>query len=117
MTILILALPVSFAAFVVWITVRFINRRERWAKWLLVATIFGAPILYVLSVGPAAYMTTHGLASPELSQALTTFYSPLDWIMDHGPGPVSEALLWYASKWWADARLVDDPVIQGTPRQ
>jgi hypothetical protein len=35
MAILLPALGVAFAAFCVWLAVRIINRRERWAMWTL----------------------------------------------------------------------------------
>jgi hypothetical protein len=49
MMILIAVLAFAFAAFCVWLTVRIVNRRERWAKWtaagltvaLLVAVLVG----------------------------------------------------------------------------
>jgi hypothetical protein len=50
MTILICALAVAFAAFCVWLTVRIVNRRERWAKWTL-AGMIGVPLLYVGNFG------------------------------------------------------------------
>jgi hypothetical protein len=45
-TILLSTLAVAFAAFCVWLTVRIVNRRERWAKWTL-AVVVGLPVLYV----------------------------------------------------------------------
>jgi hypothetical protein len=45
---------VAFVAFFVWLTVRTINRRERWAKRTL-AVVAGVPALYVLSFGPACW--------------------------------------------------------------
>ena len=39
MHIALLIAAVVFAAFCVWLTVRIINRRERWAKWTAVALI------------------------------------------------------------------------------
>ena len=40
---------VAFAAFCVWLTVRIVNRRERWAKWTLaVALIVGCPLAVVV---------------------------------------------------------------------
>ena len=53
MTILLPALAV--AAFCVWLGVRVVNRRERWAKWTL-ATVIGMPVLYVASFGPACWI-------------------------------------------------------------
>jgi type VI protein secretion system component VasK len=39
MAIVLLALSVAFAAFCVWLVVRIINRRERWAKWTLAGAL------------------------------------------------------------------------------
>jgi len=47
------ALP--FAAFCIWLGVRIVNRRERWAKWTLAATL-ALPVLYVASFGPACWI-------------------------------------------------------------
>jgi hypothetical protein len=43
------ALAVTFAAFLVWLTVRFINRRERWVKWALILGVglLAYPLSYV----------------------------------------------------------------------
>lgn len=56
MSILLPAVVVAFAAFCVWLTVRIVNRRERWAKWTLAAVVFGLPVLYVASFGPACWV-------------------------------------------------------------
>lgn len=58
---------VAFAAFAVWLTVRIINRREKWAKWTgaILATL---PVLYVLSFGPVCWLTR-----PQNIVALTSF--------------------------------------------
>ena len=48
---------VSFAAICIWLTVRIINRHERWAKWTL-AMVLGVPVLYVASFGPACWLTS-----------------------------------------------------------
>jgi len=47
-------IEVAFAAFCVWLAVRIVNRKERWAKWMLATTI-GLPVLYVASIGPACW--------------------------------------------------------------
>ena len=54
--VLLLLMAVSYAAGLIWLTVRVINRKERWAKWTLAATIVGPPVLYVLSFGPACWL-------------------------------------------------------------
>jgi hypothetical protein len=78
MTILLTTLAVAFAAFCVWLAVRIFNRRERWAKWTLAAAI-GLPVLYVLSFGPACWIT-----SRRFDTQLTGFYWPIGWVMLEG---------------------------------
>ena len=50
-------LGIAFAAFCVWLTVRIVNRRERWAKWTLAALV-GVPVLYLASFGPACWLAS-----------------------------------------------------------
>jgi len=45
-------LIVSLPAFMVWLIVRAINRRERWAKWTAVIVVLVSPVLYLLAYGP-----------------------------------------------------------------
>ena len=66
-------LGVAFAAFCVWLTVRIINRRERWAKWVLAAVV-GLPVLYVASFGPACWLSDHEALPYGLADS---FYGPL----------------------------------------
>jgi len=54
-TVFLSALAVVVAAFCVWLTVRIVNRRERWPKRTLAAVI-GFPVLYVASFGPACWL-------------------------------------------------------------
>ena len=51
------ALCVAFAAFAVWLTVRIINRRERWAKRAAVGLVVLA--MYPLGVGPFYWFQTN----------------------------------------------------------
>jgi hypothetical protein len=55
MTILLPTLAVVFAAVCVWLTVRLIARRERWAMGTLAALV-GVPVLYIESVGPPCWI-------------------------------------------------------------
>ena len=64
---------IAFAAFCVWLTVRIVNRRERWAKWML-AGVVALPILYVASFGPVCWITSR--ANVEC-HALGVCYQPL----------------------------------------
>ena len=38
-----------FAAFCVWLTVRIVNRRERWTKWLAGAVVLLMPSAYLIA--------------------------------------------------------------------
>jgi hypothetical protein len=100
MTIILAALGVAFAAFCVWLTVRVVNRKDRWAKWtaawLAVALIAGYP----LSVGPALWMEGRGWFSDEQLRVGEQFYMPLTWLLDLGGQPSD--LLWRYVKLWID---------------
>jgi hypothetical protein len=50
---------VAFAAVCVWLTVRIVNRRERWAKWTALGVIC-LPLLYVMSLGPVCALVGRG---------------------------------------------------------
>jgi hypothetical protein len=102
MTILFPTLAIAFAAFCVWLTVRIVNRRERWAKWTL-AFVIGVPVLYVLSVGPAAWLNTRQLIPEPLNSARRHFYYPIHWLECNGPEPFDRVVTWYAHLWWATA--------------
>lgn len=57
------SIAAAFAALCLWLTVRIINRRERWAKRMLAAVI-AMPVLYVASSGPAVWIF-YRLGQPE----------------------------------------------------
>jgi hypothetical protein len=59
---------VALVAFYVWLTVRIVNRRGRWAKWTLV--VVAIPSLYVLSFGPACWATDAGLIGVNQAAAI-----------------------------------------------
>jgi uncharacterized membrane protein YedE/YeeE len=99
MVIFIGTLSVAFAAACIWLTVRIVNRRERWAKCALAGTIIGVPVLYVLSFGPACWWwsrTVVNLSSREV-HVPSTLYAPMGWMMLHGPEPISRPIIWYAT--------------------
>ena len=111
MSIILSVAGVSFAAFCVWLAVRIVNRRERWAKWTLVLTV-GLPVLYVASFGPWCWVVSHSTNSdkfvpvPAIFEPLTRCFRT---------GRAGDALEWYTklgaaggSFWHADGGL--DPV-------
>jgi hypothetical protein len=95
---IIATLSVACAAFAVWLTVRVINRRERWAKRTAAAMV-AAPALYFLSWGPAIWLY-HKLGRPRwFENVVGPVYLPLDWIAAHGPVWLTDALASYW-QWW-----------------
>jgi hypothetical protein len=99
MTIVLPTLAVAFAAFCVWLTVRIVNRRERWAKWTI-ATAMGVPVLYVVSFGPACcWLATplknlEGIAFP--TSEAPAVYWPVGWLASKGGPNVRRAVKAFA---------------------
>lgn len=97
MIILLPGLAVAFAALCVWLSVRIVNRRERWAKRTAWALAFGLPVLYVASFGPACWISSYVLDEGDDSEARTvsTIYEPILCLSWRGPSLVKESLTWY----------------------
>jgi len=92
MRIFLAVLPVVFAAFCIWLGVRITNRRERWAKWLVI--VVAATLAYPLSFGPACWITTRidlGASS------IQVIYRPIYSTMSYAPVPISSAIRWYVN--------------------
>ena len=97
MEIILPVLAVAFAAFCVWLGVRIVNRRERWAKWTLAGTIIGVPILYMLGFGPICWLYHSDWDLEDDTVALMhQVYSPILWLDEEGPKPIRDAIDWYA---------------------
>lgn len=54
--------------------------RRGWGVWI--AGLVLLPLLYVLSIGPAAWLLDHGYMSEPVEEALTVFYTPLVLVYD-----------------------------------
>lgn len=91
------ALAIAFAAFVVWLTVRIINRRERWAKWMFVTTV-GLPVLYVVSFGPACWIVSRVNWGDSV---IPVVYRPIIQVMQHEPWTAVHTTLARYSRWGA----------------
>jgi len=92
MAIVLSVLGVAFAAVCVWLSVRIVNRRERWAKWTL-ASVVGLPVLYALSFGPACWISSRLQPSGELVSMVNSPIIPVMW---QGPLIVQGVLMHYA---------------------
>jgi hypothetical protein len=103
MTPLLPALAATFAAFCVWLTVRVVNRRERWAKWTLAITLLLLAV-YPFSYGPARwfYLKT---GIPEWTwPVVDSTFEPLWWVRENSPTWFKEAMFDYDA-WWIDLAL------------
>jgi len=98
MTVVLAIFGVTFAAFCVWLVVRVINRRERWAKRTAVILVV-APTLYVLSIGPFSWLATRKYLPERALSAAELLYGPVIWIGRDGPTPLKVAVEWYVKPW------------------
>ena len=104
-------LCIAFAASCIWLTVRIVNRKERWAKWTL-AVVVGLPVLYVASFGPACWFSESiepkwgqgsahvykGRPVPNMRvKVVPPAFTPLAWAARRGPIPLFLAVRWYAT--------------------
>src|SRR5262245_8563350 len=95
---------IVFGAAFIWLTVRVINRRGRWATWTF-ATMIGVPLLYVLSYGPALWLYLHVLPASSLP-CVNTLYAPLGAML---PRHWVSKRIWlsYQSLWVDMVQLMD----------
>jgi multisubunit Na+/H+ antiporter MnhE subunit len=99
---------VAFAAFGVWLGVRIVNRRERWAKWMATVMLV-ALLLYPLSAGPAWLLTRRIMARPAVQEwpleVYIKTYAPLGLLADVTG---SKTLLRAYVEWWAPKKSHSD---------
>src|SRR5262249_13363963 len=86
---------VSFAAICIWLTVRIINRRERWAQWTL-AMVIGVPVIYVASFGPAFWLTSQVYIGRDTPHRILIAFLPIIRTFEKDPGGhFKHWLLWW----------------------
>ena len=90
---------IAFAAFCAWLTVRIVNRRERWAKRTAATLILMLAIAstYVLSLGPAILIAQKAKWG---GRPVSKAYRPVMLMLVHGPKPIKSAIWWYLDFWW-----------------
>ena len=102
MSIITSSVGIAYAAAVVWLAVRFINRREWWTK--MTVTVFIAfPPLYILSFAiifrrvfdgtPRNHPVITGIVDI-LKMCLFCFYGPIIAAMESGPVEFRDAVEW-----------------------
>src|SRR5947207_1915294 len=92
MTIVLSVLGVALVAFCIWLAVRIVNRRERWAKWTAAGIFIALPVLYVGSFGPACWIVAADGRHPA---ALPILYLPIGWAFSIST-PFNDAMHAYA---------------------
>ena len=85
---------IAFAAFCVWLTVRIVNRRERWAKWMAAGVVV---LGYPLSFGPVAWLLANAIPPASVGLVLL-FYMPLMLVAEMTV-PTHDLLQWYVNLW------------------
>lgn len=110
MDLLLLALWVALAAFVIWLGIRVINRRERWAKRTLCGFIGLFPVVYLLSFGIACAIVSRSRTDAFSIPMLPHVYQPLGWLNRHGPRFAADALSTYGRLWMPRHSIVGIPV-------
>ncbi|HEY2252881.1 MAG TPA: hypothetical protein VGH74_17540 [Planctomycetaceae bacterium] len=89
------ALAVALAAFYMWLGVRIVNRREKWAR--RTAVVLAVVLAYPMSMGPILWLDRHGL-TPDWTRDIP-LYSPFQWMRDNWPGPIRDAINSYLAFW------------------
>jgi hypothetical protein len=82
-------LGVAVAAFAVWLTVRIVNRRQRWAKWAA-GVLFGVVVLYPLSAGPFCWIIHHCDFSKPILRFALKLYAPYGLVVENLPEPLKK---------------------------
>jgi hypothetical protein len=94
--VLLQALAIALAAFSIWLAVRIVNRRERWAKWTAVGLVV-LLLAYPLSFGPVCWLNsqpvTEKLRTPPRAMII---YVPLCRLASSNT-VMGQALMWWVS--------------------
>jgi hypothetical protein len=88
---ILVATGIGFSALVIWLTIRIINHRERWAKWAAVVLVI-TPFVYAASLGPACWIISHN--GDEMWSSVPAVYRPVGTVIYHLPyslqGPIDD---------------------------
>jgi hypothetical protein len=93
------ALALAISASSIWLGVRIINRRERWAVSVLAGAIVVVFAVYPLSIGPASRLS-HDPDCPDwIQHELPTFYGPVLRLFGAMPDPLYDMAWGYIWLW------------------
>lgn len=109
MAIALVSIGLAFAAFCIWLTVRIVNRRERWAKWTPVSLL--VLIAYCAGFGPACWLVDRGHLAAR--PAAIVYLPVLKFIHSDDVLGSKSPILWYAAigtaydPGWTITRMLD----------
>ena len=89
MAIVLPTFAVAFAAFAIWLTVRIVNRRERWAKRTAAGLVVA--VAYLICLHPIMWMCEHGF----LPECVFYIYYPVVWLARWGPVPIRDVARYF----------------------
>ena len=101
MNIIVPVVGVAFAAFAVWLGLRIFNRHERWAKRTAIGLLAGLSLFYLLSFGPAVWLTARdwnfGRSFDGRTTFVESFYRPVLWSSARANSWLGKAVGWWGS--------------------
>ena len=80
------------------------ERREKAGVGVWATVVVAFLVLYVLSIGPAAWIDRRVTGPGFFNDACRVVYSPLRLVYNNGPEPVRKAFEWYFRVWNIDSR-------------
>jgi hypothetical protein len=99
MRILVPAIGVFLTAFCIWLTVRIVNRREKWAKRTAIALVLVLGI-YPLSIGPFVALYHREMLPEPIKTIALFFYFPIFYLISlDGTQPIRTVIIWYGKLW------------------
>ncbi len=100
MTLILSVIVASFAAFCLWLTVRIVNRRERWAKWTAAGMLIAIGVGYPLAFGPVCrYFSTVPISDDTPPDWLMLLYAPCGRLVHGGPEIIRAPFVQYLTLW------------------
>src|SRR5262245_46783807 len=76
MSLVLPGVAVALIAFCIWLAVRIVNRRDRWAQ--LTAVVLAVVLIgYPVSIGPAGWLLSRDSTPIQVQLAALNFYKPL----------------------------------------
>ena len=91
------ALGTIFAAWIIWLTVRIANSRDRRAIRTVIIVML--VLAYPLSMGPMVWLGEHGYLPRSMERAFNLVLLPVLLTVRHGPPAIGRWMAWYISLW------------------